>query len=225
MSALLFAVSIATAQTTVVVSPAPSEQLSIAMTPFGFDEKIIVGSVDNTGEALVNREIDFGKIPDSVKEDYWVTIGELLSFCDNFQELFADENEIEALELGPLFLFKKDELSGFITLVSDTTLYKWVKDPEYETAVPGSYFEAVYVSKEFAYQGGCDQTMNYESGDLKTHFDININLDAGLNFIEYKIESVYEKTSPDEVSTPRKLTVLSHSDFPANALWMAFYYY
>lgn len=223
-SALLFTATVASAQTTAVVSPAPDQQVSIAVTPFGLDQKVTIGSADKTGKVTMNFDQDFGKLSESVENSSWITISELLGFCDNADELFAGGNELEALEPGPLFFFNKEELFGFIILISDTALYKWVIDPSEGTAVPGSYFETVYVHKNFAYTGHCEQTADVGSGDVSTLFEMELNLKTGLNFIEYKIESVHENSDPEAVSIPKIIRVMSQVDFPAHAMLVGYYF-
>jgi len=135
----------------------------------------------------------------------------------------SNEKELVALELSPLFLFANEEIAGFITLVSDPAMCKWVNDPGYGDAVPGSYFELVYVGRNFDFKGSCVQTTNLEDGNLETSYEIGVDLGAGFNFIEYKVESVHAG-SEEMAASPKRVVVSSHSEIPENALWMAYYY-
>jgi hypothetical protein len=125
--------------------------------------------------------------------------------------------------MGPMFLLQGAEVAGFITLVSDTALYEWVNDPGYGDAAPGSYFEAVYLSDNFDFKGNCTQTTNLETGDLETSFEIDVDLKAGLNYLEFKIEGIHQG-SAEMASIPKKVMVTAHTGLPANAKWMARYY-
>ncbi|NEN23898.1 hypothetical protein G3O08_10340 [Cryomorpha ignava] len=223
LSALFFA-GLVFGQTTVTISPAPAEALDLVLTPVGMDKPMMVGRVEKTGSGQVNTALDFSKISEADRSNYGITILELLSFCDNSNELFAGNNKIEAYELGPLFLMKNNELAGFITLASDTLLTKWINDPGYEKAVVGSWFELVYISANFAYTGECTQTTNLESGDIETNFQLNLDLKKGLNFIEYKIESVYEGDDEGLSSIAKKVVASAYQAVPKNAKWIAYYY-
>lgn len=224
ISFLFLSLSIASAQSSATVIPAPSGELTIVLTPFGMENTVLLGSVGKTGKASLNHKVDFSDVSESVKSMYWIRISELLSFCDNSTALFSQADKIEVLEMGPLFLYKNAEMAGFVTLVSDTALYKWVNDPGYEDAVPGSYFEMVYVSEPFDYKGSCNQTTDLEMGNIETDFEMDIALKAGLNYLEYKIVSVQDIESGEMGASPKKVMVTSHSDLPVNAKWMAYYY-
>jgi len=79
------------------------------------------------------------------------------------------------------------------------------------------------VGRNFDFKGCCVQTTNLEDGNLETSYEIGVDLGAGFNFIEYKVESVHAG-SEEMAASPKRVVVSSHSEIPENALWMAYYY-
>lgn len=212
------------AQSSITVTPVPSEPLDIALTPFGIDNPIKVGMVDKNGSGFVNTDIDFGLLAKAKPEDYTLSINELLSFCDDADEIFGQEPNIDVLELSPYFLMKDSEVEGFITIVSDTAVANWFNTPEYGKPALGAWYEPIYISKNFSYKGTCTHVINPDSGSEETVYDVELNLLTGLNFLEFKIESIYEGDNEELSSNPKKVTVTAHQAVPSNAIWMAYYY-
>jgi hypothetical protein len=222
-SGLLFAASFASAQTTGVVSPAPSKPLTIYAHLVGVAQGVTLGNLDKTGKARVDLEMDFSKIPVTAKKDYWITIAELFGFCDDSQEFFSNEKELVALELDPLFLYDDEKFAGAIILVSNPATFKWQIGGEDEDAVLGSYFGLVYLRRDFAFKGSCLETYSLEDGNLETSHEIDVDLREGFNCIEYKVESVHA-ASEEMAASPNKVVITSHAEIPGHAAWMAFYY-
>lgn len=222
--AAVLTISISFGQSPINVTPAPLQTLDIALTPFGIDNAIKVGFVDKSGSGFISTDIDFGLLAKSKPNDYKVSISELLSFCDKADELFGQEQKIDVLELSPYFLMNNNEVAGFISIVSDTAVANWVSEPEFGKSVLGAWYEPFYISDNYAYKGTCVYIINPDLGDEATVYDLDINLLKGLNFFEYKIESIYEGDDDELSSHPKKVTVTAEQAVPSNALWIAHYY-
>ena len=222
--AAVLTVSISFAQSPINVTPAPLQTLDIALTPFGIDNPIKVGIVEKSGSGFVNTDIDFSLLAKVKSSDYTLTINELLSFCDDADEIFGQEQNIDALELSPYFLMNENEVAGFITIASDTAVANWITDPEYGKTAMGSWYQPIYISENFTYKGTCTHVINPDSGSEVTVYDVDINLLTGLNFLEYRIESVYEGDDEELSSNPKMVTVTAHQAVPSNAIWNAHYY-
>lgn len=222
--AAVLTVSISFGQSPINVTPAPLQTLDITLTPFGMENPIKVGFVEKSGSGFVNTDIDFSLLAKAKPNDYSIIISELLSFCDDADEIFGQEQNIYALELSPYFLMNNNEVAGFISIVSDTAVANWVNDPEYGKTALGAWYEPVYISENYTYKGTCTYVINPDSSDAETVYDVDINLLSGLNFLEYKIESIYEGEDEALSSNPKKVIVTAHQAVPSNAKWIAHYY-
>lgn len=222
--AAFLTVSITFGQSSINVTPAPLKTVDITLTPFGLDSPVKVGMVEKSGSGSVNTDIDLGLLAKAQPNNYSITISELLSFCDDADEIFGQEQNMYALELSPYFLMNNNEVEGFLSIVSDTAVAKWVNDPEYGKSALGAWYEPIYISENFTYKGTCTHVINPNSGSEATVYDVDINLVKGLNFLEYKIESVYEGDDEELSSNPKKVTVTADQAVPTNAMWIAHYY-
>ena len=82
----------------------------------------------------------------------------------------------------------------------------------------------IYVAKPFQYQGSCDTGRMLDEGEARITYNYNLNLKAGFNFIEYKIESIY-KTDPNVMASfPNKVTITNVDGIP-NCKWIGKYFY
>lgn len=224
ISALLFA-GLSFGQTTFTVSPLPTEACDITLSALGSENEGVVGKLEKTGKGIVNLGADFSIMSDVEKSKFPRTISEVFMFCDNMNELFNDNKAIEAFEVGPFVLMKNNVITGIIMPASNQAVFDWYIGPEFGKAAVGSAFEMVYMSASFTYQGECTDIVSLESGDgdIETNYQINLDLKKGLNFIEYKYESVYEGDDRELSSTPKKVIVTTHQTIPSNAKWFAFY--
>ena len=133
-------------------------------------------------------------------------------------------NNIFSFDTGALSLWTSDNrYVGVIFTVSDENLLPWVEDPAYMEPVMGSYFELIFVAAPFQYQGNCITTKMLDNGDAQITYNYNLNLKAGFNFIEYKIENIY-KTDPNIMASfPDKVSITNVAGVP-NCQWIAKYF-
>jgi hypothetical protein len=205
--------------------PFGSLDVNIIVMPFGMENPIIIGTISKAGDI----NFDFPKeLPKLSKEDkesesskLWYT---LFSQCDNARDLVAEEDNIFSFDTGVLSLSTSDNpYVGVVFTVSDENLLPWIEDPGYMEPILGSYFELIYVSSSFQYEGECIQTRMLDEGDAQVIYNYNLNLKAGFNFVEYKIESIY-KTDPNVMASfPDKVSVTSVEGIP-NCKWIGKYF-
>ncbi|GGG39898.1 hypothetical protein [Bizionia arctica] len=204
-----------------------SLDVNVMVIPFGMENPIKVGTMSKSGDII----LDFSKeLPDISKEEkesdsskLWYT---LFSQCENRFEIVEEKDNIFSFDTGALSLWTSDErYVGVIFTVSDENLVPWIEDPAYMEPIMASYFELIYVAKPFQYKGNCNTTRMMEEGeeDVKIDYTYNLNLKAGFNFIEYRIESIY-KTDPNIMASfPDKISVTSVEGIP-NCKWVGKYF-
>lgn len=200
---------------------------NIIIFPFGMENPIKIGKVTKTGDI----NFDFPKeLPKLLKDDkesesskLWYT---LFSQCDNAQDMVSEKDNIFSFDTGALSLSTNDNpYAGVVTMVSDENLMPWIEDPSYMEPVFDSYFELIYVAKPYQYKGNCDTSRMMDEGeeDVKIDYTYNLNLKAGFNFIEYKIENIH-KTDPNVMASfPDKVSITSVEGIP-NCKWVGKYF-
>ncbi|MDP5081938.1 MAG: hypothetical protein NWP87_04715 [Winogradskyella sp.] len=207
--------------------PFGSLDVNIMVIPFGMENAIKIGSISKSGDI----KLDFPKELKSISKDdqdsesvkLWYT---LFSQCDNGMEMVAEKDNILSFDTGALSLWTADNrYVGVVFTVSDEKLMPWVEDPAYMEPITSSYFELVYVAKPFQYKGNCDTSRMMEEGedDAKIDYTYDLNLKAGFNFIEYKIENIH-KTDPNVMASfPDKVSITSVDGIP-NCKWIGKYF-
>jgi hypothetical protein len=193
--------------------------------PFGIENAVAIGTMSKSGDI----NFDFPKeLKNISKEDQesessklWYA---LFSQCDNGMDMFAAKDNIFSFDTGALSLWTSDNrYVGVIFTVSDENLMPWVEDPAYMEPILASYFELIYVATPFKYQGTCTTTKMLDDGEAKVSYSYNLNLKAGFNFLEYKIESIY-KTDPNIMASfPNKVSINSVEGIP-NCKWIGKYF-
>lgn len=207
--------------------PLGSLEVNVVVFPFGMDNPIKIGTVSKSG--LINFELP-AELPEISKETEENFMNDLvytvLGVCDDGKGMISDTDNSPSFEAGLLSLSTVDNpYAGVIMAVSDETLMPWVTDPSYEEPLFGSYFELIYVPSAFKYEGECKQTRSSMSDDpdMEIAYSFNLNLKAGFNFIEYKIENIH-KTDPDVMASfPDKVSIISVEGIP-NCKWIGKYF-
>ena len=207
--------------------PFESLEVNVITFPFGMDDPIKIGTMSTSGEIHFEFPKALPKISKETEEnfmrDFRYTI---FNECDNSREMVSDNENGPSFNAGILSLSTNDNpYVGVIRAVSDGALMPWIEDPGYEEPVLGSYFELIYVASDFQYEGECAQTRSSMSDDpdMEISYSFNLNLKAGFNFVEYKIESIY-KTDPDLMASfPDKISVTSVDGIP-NCKWVGKYF-
>ena len=227
LNLLLFSIGLAQTQPKLDKYPLGSLDVDIMVVPFGIENPIKIGTMSKSGTIELNFPKELPKIPKEERESesskLWYTV---FTQCDYASDMVAEKDNIFSFGTGALSLWTKDNpFVGVIFSVSDENLLPWIEDPAYNEPVLGSYFKLIYVEKAFQYQGNCTTGRMMEEGeeDAKIDYTYNLNLKAGFNFLEYKIESI-RKTDPNIMASfPVKVTVTSVIEIP-NCKWIGKYF-
>lgn len=204
-----------------------SLEVNVVVFPFGMDNPVKIGTVSKSG--LINFELpkELPEISKETEENFMNDLAyTVLGVCDDGKRMISDKDNSPSFEAGVLSLTTTDNpYAGVIIAVSDEALIPWIQDPGYEEPVFGSYFELIYVSSVFKYEGECVQTRSSMSDDpdMEIAYSFNLNLKAGFNFIEYKIENIH-KTDPEVMASfPDKVAITSVEGIP-DCKWIGKYF-
>ncbi|HUH27301.1 hypothetical protein [Gelidibacter sp.] len=201
--------------------------VSVVVFPFGMEHPVTIGTMTKSGEINFKFPKNLPDISKETEENFMQDlIHTVFNVCDEGESMISDKENRSSFEAGVLSLTTADNpYAGVIIAVSDETLLPWIQDPGYEEPVFGSYFELIYVSSAFKYEGECVQTRSSMSDDpdMGIAYTFNLNLQAGFNFIEYKIENIH-KTDPDVMASfPDKVSITSVEDIP-DCKWIGKYF-
>ncbi|WP_417370686.1 hypothetical protein [Gelidibacter japonicus] len=192
--------------------------VSVVVFPFGMEHPITIGTLKKSCEINFQFPKTLPEISKETEENFMHDlIYTVFSVCNEGLRMISDKDNRPSFEAGALSLSTTDNpYAGVIIAVSDEAMMPWIQDPGYEEPVLGSYFELIYVSSAFKYEGECIQTRSSMSDDpdMEIAYSFNLNLQSGFNFIEYKIESIH-KTDPDVMASfPDKVSIISVEGIP-----------
>ena len=158
----------------------------------------------------------------------------LFGKCDTSYDILSEEENSKAVNAGYISLSTKENpYSGLLFMVTDEMLVPYLEDTYSNNAIIGSYFELIYIESDFKYQGECISTVtNTETDTIETQYSYDLELKAGFNFIEYKIENVKEHKVPsmyeegvfDNIIKPSTIKVSSTQSVPQNTKWIGKYF-
>lgn len=223
------------AQTQSKVDNYPLKASDLVLFSFGMDNPLSIGTISDSGELDFKFPENLNFITDEMKSNFMSdTAFTLFSKCDNSYDILTEEENSKAVNAGYISLSTKENpYSGLLFIVTDEKLVPWLEAYGDINAVLGSYFELVYMESDFNYQGECISTVTYiENDPVETVYTYNLQLKAGFNFIEYKIESVKEHKVPsmyeegvfDNIIKPSTIKVLSTQSVPQNTKWIGKYF-
>jgi hypothetical protein len=222
-------------QTNHTLEDYPLRAMNVVLNTFGMDNPIPIGTISNSGELDFKFPKDLNFITDEIKANYMSdTAFTLFSKCDNSYDILSEDKNGKAVNAGYISLSSTDNpYAGLIFMVTDEALVPWLEDTYSNNAVTGSYFELVYIVSDFNYQGECTSTVsNTEKDTIETSYTYDLELKAGFNFVEYKIESVLEHAVPsmyeegvfDNIMKPSTITVSSTQSVPPTSKWIGKYF-
>ena len=223
------------AQTNHTVEDYPLKAMDLVLFSFGMDNPLNIGTISDSGEIALTFPQDLNFITDEIKANYMSdTAFTLFSKCDNSYDILSENKNIKASSGGYISLSTKENpYSGLLFMVTDENLVPWLESYGDIDAVLGSYFELLYVESDFDYQGACTSTVTYtENNPVETQYAYDLQLKAGFNFIEYKIESVTEQKIPsmyeenvfDKIKKPSKITITSSQSAMPNTKLIGKYF-
>jgi hypothetical protein len=227
--------SLGQSQTKPIVENYPLKTADLVLFSFGIHQAIAIGTASNSGELNFNFPKNINFISDEAKANSWSdTAFTLFSKCDNSYEILSEEDNGKAVSGGYISLStKENSYAGLLFMVTDENLVPWIEESYSNNAVIGSYFELVYMESDFNYQGECSSTVtNTETDTIETLYVYDLQLKAGFNFIEYKIESIMEHEVPsmykenvfEKIDKPSKIMVSSSQSGVPNTKWIGKYF-
>lgn len=233
---MLLTISGINAQTQPKVENNPTKAMDLVLFSFGILEPISIGTISITGELNIKFPNDLNSISDEAKANSWSdTAFTLFSKCDNSYDILSEEENTKAVSGGYISLSTKDNsYSGLLFMVTDENIVPWLEDTYSNNAAIGSYFELVYMESDFLYKGDCTSTVsNTENDTIETLYTYDLELKAGFNFIEYKIESVkehkvpsmYEEGAFDNIIKPSTIKVSSTQSMLPTTKFIGKYFY
>jgi len=232
---MAFAFQISTAQTNPIVESYPLKAMDLVLFAFGMDNPLKIGTISDSGELDIKLPEDLNFITDEAKANSMSdTAFTLFSKCDNSYDILSEEENSKAINAGYISLSTKENpYSGLLFMVTDEDIVPWLEAYGAIDAVLGSYFELVYMESDFNYKGECTSTITYVENDpVETIYTYDLNLKAGFNFIEYKIESaieheipsMYEENVFEKIDKPSLIKVTSSQSTPPNTKWIGKYF-
>tara|TARA_R110002050_G_scaffold196426_2_gene331349 strand:- start:53711 stop:54433 length:723 start_codon:yes stop_codon:yes gene_type:complete len=232
---MLLSISGIRAQTQPRVENPPLKAMDLVLFSFGMENPITIGTISVSGELDFKFPEDLNIITDEMKANFMSdTAFTLFSKCNNSYDILTESENIKAVNAGYISLSSKDNpYSGLLFMVSNKNIVPWLEDTYSNNAVIGSYFELVYMESDFKYQGECTSTVsNTENDTIETLYSYDLELKAGFNFIEYKIESVqkhkvpsmYEEGVFDNIVKPSTIKVSSTQSTPPTTMWIGKYF-
>ncbi|WP_339918246.1 hypothetical protein [Yeosuana marina] len=205
--------------------PFGSLDVNIMVIPLGMKTPIKIGTMAKSGDINFDFPKELSNLPQEIKQSesskLWNT---LFSQCDKGSNMVTEADNIFSFDTGALSLWtSEDRYVGVVLAVSDPNLLPWIEDPDQMEPIMGSYFELIYVAKPFQYQGSCSETGMLDESNAQISYNYNLNLKAGFNFIEYRIEHISKPNSNGTASFPDKVSVTSVSGIPKSQ-WIGQYF-
>ncbi len=200
------------------------KQMDIEILPLGLDRSITIGKLKADG----TLEFTFPPIESflSDNEAQQMVVNEL-KYALYFNCLGQEESlypEIMALQIKPITLWYKGRYSGVLFPVTSEAMIPWLEDEAYNNPEKGTFYELIYVAQATTLNMQCTTTNQFSGDVVKSTYDYQFELEAGLNFIAYHIKEIYE-TYPKVTSfKPSKVTVKNIKVGLDDIQWFAKYF-
>lgn len=198
--------------------------MDIAIWPLGLDRSITIGKLtaDGTLEFTFPPKESF----QSDNEAQQMVANDLkyaLAFnCLGLEE--ATYPEIMAARIKPISLWYKGRYAGVLFPVTSEAMIPWLEDEAYNNPEKGTFYELIYVAQATTLNMQCTTTNQFSGDVVKSTYDYQFELEAGLNFIAYHIKEIYE-TDPKVTSfKPSKVTVKNIKEGLDGIQWFAKYF-
>ncbi|MCK0157026.1 hypothetical protein MWU65_07525 [Cellulophaga sp. F20128] len=232
---MLLSIESIIAQVPSKVDDYPLNAMDLVLFTFGMETPLSIGTISASGVLDFKFPENLNFIADDVKANFMSDAAfTLFSKCNNSVDILSKDKNTKAINTGNISLSSKENpYAGLLIMVSDTIIVPWLESNGTANAVLGSYFELVYVASDLNYDGECTSTVTYiENDPFETSYTYKLELKAGFNFIEYKIDSVKEQKVPsmyqeglfDDVVKPSAITVTSSQVVPPTLIWIGKYF-
>ena len=197
--------------------------MDIAIWPLGLDRSITIGKLkaDGTLEFTFPPKESFQSNNEAQQ-----VVADDLKYAFYFNCLGQGEAvypEIMAAQIKPITLWYKGRYSGVLFPVTSEGMIAWLEDEAYNNPEKGTFYELIYVSQATTLNMQCATTNQFSRDVVKSTYDYQLELEAGLNFIAYTIEEIYE-TDPKVTSfKPSKVAVKNIKEGLDGIQWFAKY--
>jgi hypothetical protein len=190
----------------------------LVLLPFGMDQKIIIGTVDASGQIHFDWSgFDISKLKntDMFLSDFQSAFG---IFCD---EEIVEIGSVEGIQMvlgGDFYIYNESFWEGAVIPASSLEMKDHLLDEYGKDAVPGQYLKLVYSSDDALYKATCSAKQTYMSGtevDLVKQFDLDLK--KGWNIVLFEIEEVIPVQ--DAAATPVKMKMSAINTFPDEMTW------
>jgi len=190
----------------------------LVLLPFGMDQKIIIGTVDASGQIQFDWSgFDISKLnnTDMYLGDFQSAFG---IFCDNE---IVESGSVEGIQMslgGDFYIYNESFWEGAVIPASSLELKDHLLDEYGKDAVAGQYLKLVYSSNAAQYKATCNAKQTYMGGtevDLVKQFDLDLK--QGWNIVLFEIEEVIPV--PDAAATPVKMKTSTINEFPTEMTW------
>lgn len=212
-------------QLTGVIENHPKSKMELVLMPFGMDYPIVAGTVDQKGQFAVNLDgLDVKNVPNEVQSMFEGELGYSFFFGCGDREEFGLGFEVVAYRIDYIRMNQGDQWAGTVFLVSDENLRPWLEDSGYNNAIPGSFFEVIYVAEDVSIHTTCgEQVYVSDEESVEVEYDFQLELKQGFNWVEYEIQEVFETNPEIRASFPSKVTIKNLQN-PSVVKWIGKYY-
>ncbi|WP_418502421.1 hypothetical protein [Flagellimonas sp.] len=198
--------------------------MDIAIWPLGLDRSIFIGQLkaDGTLEFTFPPKDSFL----SKNEEQQMVVSDV-KYALAFNCLGQGEAmypEIMAARINPISLWYKGRYAGVLFPVTSEDMIPWLEDEAYNNPEKGTFYELIYVDQATTLTMQCTTTYQFSGDVVEATYDYQLELEAGLNFIAYTIEEIFE-TDPKITSfKPSKVTVKNIREGLDGIQWFAKYF-
>lgn len=203
----------------------PKKAMDMVLMPFGLDHSISTGTVDKKGAFSIDLGIkDFQNVPQEVKSMFMSNLYFSFHFRCGGGDDFGENHDVPAARVDYVRLLQKGQWEGTVFLVSEEKLIPWLEDEAYNPAVKGMFWEVLYIEDEFSIDTSCTYS-KFVSADTNVDvtYDYQLDLKSGFNWIEYRIEEVYQTESGQMADFPSRVRISNLSD-SSQMKWIGKYY-
>ncbi len=200
------------------------KQMDIAIWPLGLDRSITIGKLKADGTLVFTFPPKESFQPDNEAQQMVVND---LKYALAFNCLGQEEAmypETMAAPINPVTLWHKGRYAGVLFPVTNEALIPWLEDEAYNNPEKGTFYELIYLAQATTLNMQCTTTHQFSGDIVEATYDYQLELEAGLNFIAYTIEDIYE-TDPKVTSfKPSKVTVKNIQEGLDGIQWFAKYF-
>lgn len=198
--------------------------MDIAIWPLGLDRSITIGQLKADGTLEFTFPPKDGFLSENEVQQMAVNdVKHALAFNCVGQE-GVEYPEVMAARLNPISLWYKGRYAGVLFPVTGEALIPWLEDEAYNNPEKGTFYELIYLAQATTLNLQCTTTNQFSGDVVEATYDYQLELEAGLNFIAYSIEEIYE-TDPKVTSfKPSKVTVKNIREGLDGIQWFAKYF-